>query len=79
MKYFIYKQEFRLLYCRIYHVMITQKQVRVHLRNDPHRLDTEAVRAMQKWASKDDIFESQQDVHDNLIRRRRRSQQVQAR
>jgi hypothetical protein len=47
-------------------VRTLQKQVKLHLRSDQHHLGIEAVKVAQEWTSKHKVFESQQEVHDNL-------------
>jgi hypothetical protein len=46
--------------------MVTQKQIKLCLRSEPHHLTIEVIRDAQEWASKHKTFESQQEVHDNL-------------
>ena len=66
MEYFIYNPELQLLCCRSCRTMVTRRQIRVHLRSKPHHLTIEVIKDAQEWASKHKIFESQQEVHDNL-------------
>ncbi|KAG4279191.1 hypothetical protein FPRO04_13665, partial [Fusarium proliferatum] len=66
MEYFTYESEFRLLCCRICQTMVTQKQVKLHLRSAPHSLNIQEIRLAQEWASKHDVFEGQVEAHVNL-------------
>lgn len=66
MEYFLYDPEFRLLCCRTCQIMVTQKQVKLHLRTAPHNLSIEEIKYAQKWASNHNIFQNQQEAYDNL-------------
>ena len=66
MEYFIYESELRLLCCRTCQTMVTRKQVKLHLRNAPHNLNSQEIKLAQEWASKCDIFEAQVEAHVNL-------------
>ncbi|KAH7459138.1 hypothetical protein FOMA001_g20251 [Fusarium oxysporum f. sp. matthiolae] len=66
MEYFTYESEFRLLCYRICQTMVTQKQVKLHLRSAPHSLNIQEIRLAQEWASKHDVFEGQVEAHVNL-------------
>ncbi|KAJ3455643.1 hypothetical protein MRS44_017125 [Fusarium solani] len=66
MDYFVHVPEYQLLGCRSCLIMVTRQRIKNHLQSSPHHLGIAEIKEVQKWASKIDIIQDQQEIHDSL-------------